>query len=118
MEKEPSRTRGRKAAKEVAKKLGGRKSRSGRRDQPDIEGPWFVGEVSSYQKAPDVPYHNLKRIKLLTRGSNKMPIFVFQRPEWGEEYVVAILLDDFKKWWGKIEITKKENTEREGVSDG
>ena len=113
MEKEASRTRGRKAAKEVAKRLGGRKSKSGRRDQPDIEGPWYVGEVASYQKAPVVPYQNLKRIKLLTRGSNKMPIFFFQRPEWGEEYVVAVLLDDFKRWWGKVPVGEKEGKEQD-----
>lgn len=67
---------------------------------PDIEGDWFVGEVKNYLKAPHVPYDQLRRLKILTKGE-KLPLFVYKRPDW-HDYVVSCLLSDFEQWYGKV----------------
>ena len=94
------RRRGKEAERQVAKRLKGKRILALGIKAPDIEGDWFVGEVKSYLKAPEVPFRELKRLKTLA-AKEKLCLFVYKRPGW-HDFVVCCLLSDFEDWYGKI----------------
>lgn len=95
---EAPRRRGKRTERQVAKRLGGKRIIRPGVKAPDVEGDWFVAEVKNYLKAPEVPYRELRKLKVLTT-EDKLPLFIYKRPEW-RDYVVCCLLSDFEQWYG------------------
>ena len=100
------RKRGKDAERQVAKRLGGKRTGILGKPAPDVEGAWFVAEVKDYLKAPEVPYRILRRLRQSCPG-DKLPLFVYKRPDW-REYVVCALMSDFEEWYGTLNIHRKK----------
>jgi len=100
-----NRQRGKNAEREVARKLGGHRTRILGVAAPDIEGEWFVAEVKRYQKAPEVPYRYLRQLKAIDT-SERIKLFIYKRPGWSD-WVVCSLLSDFEDWYGKIPLKRE-----------
>ena len=96
------RKRGKDAERQVAKRLQGKRTGILGKPAPDVEGTWFVAEVKDYLKAPEVPYNILRCLRQSCPG-DKMPLFIFKRPQW-REFVVCSLLKDFEDFYGTIHI--------------
>uniref|UniRef100_A0A6H2A3V4 Uncharacterized protein n=1 Tax=viral metagenome TaxID=1070528 RepID=A0A6H2A3V4_9ZZZZ len=103
---ESARARGKDAERQVARRLGGRRTGILGKPAPDVEGAWYVAEVKDYLKAPEVPYRILRQLRQTT-PADKMALFVYKRPEW-KDYVVCSLLKDFEDWYGVIKLIHKE----------
>jgi len=101
-----NRRRGKNAEREIAKRLGGRRTRILGVAAPDVEGEWFVAEVKRYQKAPEVPYRYLRQLKALD-NSQRIKLFIYRKTGWSD-WVVCCLMSDFQDWWGKIPLGKEE----------
>lgn len=93
-----NRKKGKAAVRTITRRLGGRKVTTPG-NQPDIEGIYFIAEVKEYLKAPKIAFRELRRLKTL-RG-DKVPLFIYRRPEW-PDYIVCCFLKDFEDWFGTI----------------
>lgn len=110
------RKRGKAAELQVAKRLGGQRIHAQGLEAADIVGDWFVGEVKDYLKAPEVPYRELQKLKAKT-GTDKLPLFIYKRPEW-RNYVVCCLLSDFEDWYGTLHVPARlKGRVREAMKD-
>jgi hypothetical protein len=100
-----NRRRGKNAEREVARKLGGHRTRILGIAAHDVEGECFVAEVKRYQKAPDIPYRYLRQLKVIDT-SERIKLFIYTRPGWSD-WVVCSLLSDFEDWYGKIPLKRE-----------
>jgi len=100
-----ARRRGKEAERQVARRLGGQRTKVMGEKAPDIEAAWFAAEVKDYQKAPEVPYRELRQLRMMI-PSQKIALFVYKRPQW-KDYVVCTLLSDFELWWGFPKIKRR-----------
>lgn len=98
--------RGKSAERQVARRLGGKRTGILGKAADDVEGDWFVAEVKDYLKAPEVPYRILRNLRQKT-DSSKLVLFVYKRPEW-RDYIVCTLLSDFEQWYGTISGFQRE----------
>lgn len=99
----PSRRRWKRAERELAERVGGRRvpvTGRARGDVPDIDHPWLSIEAKSWSAMPERVVDALRQAEAANPGGNLPVALIHGNGERYDRALVVLRLGDFMDWFG------------------